>query len=944
MTRNIYYQNVRGLRTKLNDFRTSASTISHDIIILSETWLDPSIYSAELGLPNHLIYRVDRSPNTSSKSRGGGVLIAVNKKISSKLLKNKNCDVEQIYVMLNDKTKKTIIGCVYIPPNSNITKYKSHCEDVELLKSNHPNHHIILCGDYNLPNCKFNDLDYLPVTACEREILDMSIYLGLFQCNNVSNCSNRLLDLIFSTEKDIKVFESVEFFDPIDKHHPPLTILEPNTIECVPTIKKYSRNFINANYHDINHALNCVDWSLLNEGDLNYSVELFYTQLNNIISDTIPLTHLKIPKYPIWFSKELVQLIAIKKEIHKKFKENRSLSNYMAFNNIRRDCKKITKSCYNNYINSVENNIIHDVKYFWKYTKSMKKNSVGISGNMRYGQHSSSKIKEIVNMFADFFKDVYEPVIPDDLIPHFNSDINLDLSQIHIDIKDIIGGIKSLEPKTSSGPDKIPPIFLKNCAHSLSVPLNILFNKSLSTGSFPQIWKLSYLTPVFKSGDQSFVENYRPICILSSIPKLFEKLILNKISFILNSCITTCQHGFVSGRSTLTNLTLYENFISNALSHNQQVDSIYTDFSKAFDKVCHKILINKLSKLGIKGNLLSWFKSYLVMRQLTVCLFDNLSYTFEATSGVPQGSHLGPILFNLFINDVPNIFTHVLILMFADDLKLYKIIHNIEDCLSLQSNLNCFSDWCLQNKLTLNVNKCQVMRFHRKRNPLLFTYFLNNHTLSAVVEIRDLGITFDTKLTFIKHINNITSKAMQMLGFILRISKDFKNLKTVKLLYISLVRSQLEFNSTIWNPYYSVHENSLERVQHKFLRHINFKLGIFIENINYFSLLQLLGLDTLKERRICSDLFYLFKIVNNLLNSPELLSLICFHVPSRSVRHKLPYHCKNAGSNAELYSIINRLHMLGNKYVVDDVINIERLSTYKHYIIKAVCQRFLVGI
>lgn len=341
-------------------------------------------------------------------------------------------------------------------------------------------------------------------------------------------------------------------------------------------------------------------------------------------------------------------------------------------------------------------------------------------------------------------------------------------------------------------------------------------------------------------------------------------------------------------------------------------DDLHT--RKAFDKVCHKILINKLSKLGISGKLLCWIKNYLSKRILTVCINEHLSYEFEATSGVPQGSHLGPILFILFINDVTSIFSDVNILLFADDMKIYKIIKNIYDCLSLQSNFMKFAEWCTINKLTLNIKKCQIMSFFRIKNPIKYSYTLNNHSLLSVSEIRDLGITFDTKLSFINHINMITSKAMKMLGFIIRISKDFKNIHTLKLLYTTLVRSHLEYNSSIWNPFYKSHAISIERIQHKFIRIINFKLGIPADNIDYNSLLQTLRLLSLKDRRIINDLIFLFKIINNRFDSPELVSLINYHVPSRPTRLKSIYHCNNTGTNSEQNSILHRLHRLGNEY------------------------------
>lgn len=495
--------------------------------------------------------------------------------------------------------------------------------------------------------------------------------------------------------------------------------------------------------------------------------------------------------------------------------------------------------------------------------------------------------------------------------------------------------LKLLDQSKSGGPDKIPPVFLNNCASNLAYPLYLLFNQSLKTGCFPTKWKFSFLTPIFKKGDKHEVINYRPVCLLSTIPKVFEKIVLKKIIFQLNHVISPKQHGFSTGKSTLTNLLTYQNYISDAMSSKCQVDSIYTDLSKAFDKVNHELLLNKLHKFGIGGSLYKWISSYLIKRLLAVKIDGTFSYKFTATSGVPQGSHLGPILFLLFVNDVLYIFNDVQVLMFADDLKLFKAIRNINDCHILFNNLLKFIMWCHDNRLQLNVSKCQIMRFYRVKNPIFFDYSINNMSLVSVSEINDLGIWFDTKLNFIKHIEIITNKALKMLGFILRVSSDFNNVNTVKTLYMSLVRSHIEYNSTVWSPNYEIHSHAIERIQNKFLRYVNFKMGIPSECLNYDNILCSLNLIKLSDRRIISDLTCLYKIINSMFDTPDLLYVISFHIPGRSVtRQYLPYYCSNSTSISQYYTPMRRIQQLGNKY--SDVVDIFSTSilTYKHTLLK----------
>ena len=199
----IYYQNIRGIRTKLQKLRESAALYSYDIYFLTETWLDGNIKSAELGLDNHKIHRCDRSSSTSTKKKGGGVLIAVDSKLPSRKINTKNNDIEQLFVLTNTPSGKLILGCVYFPPTSDSLMYQKHCEDIELLFTKYPEAKFILTGDYNLPNLEWKGTED-PIILHEKEndaarvILDMLNFLNLNQHNIISNTSNRILDLIMS--------------------------------------------------------------------------------------------------------------------------------------------------------------------------------------------------------------------------------------------------------------------------------------------------------------------------------------------------------------------------------------------------------------------------------------------------------------------------------------------------------------------------------------------------------------------------------------------------------------------------------------------------------------------------------------------------------------------------------------------------------------------------
>lgn len=934
-----YYQNVRGIRTKLPILLTSAATISSDIFILTETWLDPGINSAELGFPNFNIYRMDRNSKTSAKKRGGGVAIAISKSLSSSKISTKNPFIEQLFVNVKTSSGKIIVGCAYLPPNSDVQSYSNHCDEVESICAKYPNTKLLLVGDYNLPHydwCNMNS-----VNVCSnvniRVIRDMALFLGLTQCNSVHNIGGRTLDLALSNVSDICVVRSSEILLPVDVYHPPLEICMSN-LKPISVVKKVAetRNFKKADYDKISNFLKQIDWSFFDsDDDINVHLKIFYSIVNSAIEQFVPLTTYRETQYPKWFSKELINLIYLKKVSHKRFKQSRLAIDYTAFQKLRADCNKLSAKCYKTYISAVEGSIMDDSNFFWKYVKSQKENGTYIPSIMSFDSKLSQNLQETVNLFADCFSAVYTTASDDSNISCIDLVETLDITDCNVTIDDIVSKLKSLDSRKSAGPDNVPPRFLVNCMHTLSYPIHKLFTKSLSSGVFPDLWKFSLLMPIFKKGNKSEVTNYRPICIMSTLPKLFESLVLDKLISRINRTISPLQHGFIKGRSTLSNLILYTNDIVNALNASHQTDSIYTDFSKAFDKVNHKILIHKLKMLGIRGIMLEWFKSYLLGRYLAVKIDSFTSYTFAASSGVPQGSHLGPILFCLFINDIVNIFSNVKVLLFADDLKIYRTIKDDDDRAILQSNLIKLCTWCSVNDLQLNTGKCQIISFYKGKNPLNFSYFMNDANLLRVSQIRDLGIIFHESLQFNIHIDEITSDAMRILGFILRIGANFNSLSTLKHLYCSLVRSRLEYNSTVWSPYYNVHSQSLEKVQNKFLRYVNFKMKIPIELINYNNLLAETKLLKLSDRRVLIDLLFLFKIIKSLIDSPNLLELICINIPARQTRSKVTFNFnKNLNTNYSIFSPIPRIHNLANKYCeLIDIFSVDNFASFKRQLI-----------
>jgi hypothetical protein len=385
----------------------------------------------------------------------------------------------------------------------------------------------------------------------------------------------------------------------------------------------------------------------------------------------------------------------------------------------------------------------------------------------------------------------------------------IDLNYFDISVEQIISKMKNLELGWTPGSDGIPSGFINLCADSLVFPLNIIFNKSLSTGAFPLHWKTEDIIPIHKSGSKTVVENYRGISIMSVFPKILDSIVSDVITNTVKNIIIDEQHGFLKGKSTTTNLFVLTEYVINCFEKNMEVDCIYTDLKKAFDRGDISKLCLKLSIVGIGDPLLSWINSYLTNRKQKVRITSHRSREIKVTSGVPQGSHLGPVLFSIFINNIKNVIRDSLFLLYADDLKLFYNIKSEQDCVRIQDDLCQVVSWCESNGLELNISKCKVIRYSRKKIITLPSYHIHNSALECLFQISDLGIILDNKLTFCSYIEKIVKNSNKMLGFMVRQCSEFDNLRALVLLYNALVRSNLEHN-TIWFPLY---QNAIHRIE-----------------------------------------------------------------------------------------------------------------------------------
>ncbi len=440
--------------------------------------------------------------------------------------------------------------------------------------------------------------------------------------------------------------------------------------------------------------------------------------------------------------------------------------------------------------------------------------------------------KDTANQFNDYFTSIGTTLadkFDNDLTGNINSSEN-DCSNLNstfnFDIvtpEFIFDEICNFANNKSSGLDGINVKLLKLAAPIICNSLAYICNLSLCTSVFPSDWKQAKVTPVFKEGDKSDVSNYRPISVLSIVSKILERAVHNQLYTYLTNCniLNQYQSGFRSNHSTATTLLDVSDYILNNMNDGKVTAAVFLDLKKAFDTVNHEILLSKLYSYGVRGNTLSWFRSYLDKRSQVVNINSTLSDCKGINVGIPQGSILGPLLFIIYVNSLPNSVTSKVV-MYADDTTL---LCSSDDPVSLQSelddNLCRIADWFNTNKLTLNIKKTKFMIFgsnHTVQNFDQIHLRYNNVDVEKVDSFKYLGVTFDSKMSWTCHVDHICKTVSKRIGVIRKV-KYYLPPCTLKLLANSLVMPHFDYCSSVWSNCNAdllnslqVHHNRLARV------------------------------------------------------------------------------------------------------------------------------------
>lgn len=929
---NVMHQNVCSLFGKKSIFQSELVTSSDDVVCITEHWLSKESI-VFCNIDNYIL-----SANyCREKARGGGACIYVKKGLScseidvSDLCVEKTC--ECCCIKINNLNIS--IAVVYRSPSS--TEYETFFNNIESILKRIFNRkmYLIVCGDFNIDfSIKNNHSNRLKNIFKQFDLIPSikePTRYSKFTSKCIDNIATNVNPLHYTASNtETAISDHLAQRISIDiKHIIPIFVKIPQY--CL----MYKRIFNADGLNTLNYILHHEDWSpVYREPDPNISWNIFSSMFIQKFNSIFPRKQIKITQNSstCWMTKGLTVSQNRLKLLKKTADISQNLTDKIKYKNYKKTFEKTVlaakKLSNDKKICSSKNKS----KDMWNIiNKELKKHAVTKDISLHIDGNITNNKDMVVHQFNEYFSTIGLKLQATNNTTNKNylnktrSQNNTRFTEMNtINEKLITDIIKELKNKKSVGLDEIPVKVIKHCAHSLKKPLTAVFNKCLSQGIFPERLKYSKIIPLHKKGSETEVGNYRPISILPVFSKILEKIIYIQLLKYLqdNNILSHNQYGFQQKKST--EQALY-NFINNALMEldkKKSVAGICADLSKAFDCVDHKLLCLKLEYYGIEGIALNMFQSYLSNRMQQVCLAqqDKRNYYTEYKSqgkavkvGVPQGSILGPILFLIYINDLPLNIRSGQITMFADDTSLLISENNNED---LQTNIKIaiheLESWFNTNKLTLNISKSSLIFFsinNNKPEPINIgtTIQVNNELLPIVSNTKLLGLTIDKNLNWKTHTNALCKK-LSALCFAFHSIKNTCSLNTTCTLYFANVSSLLSYGVIFWGT--TKHWKKVFRLQKKIIRIIaNIRVPDSCKN--HFKRLKILTVPSLYIYHI---IIFGLKNINYMTNQD---------IHTHDTRHK-----------EDIHSIFHRTNKLKNSPYMAAIKLINKLPRQLHYMLK----------
>ena len=796
--------NVCSLRNKIHEIHQILFTHKIHILSVNETWLDSSVADSIISVPGYSLYRKDRNLH------GGGVCFYVHSDLKVKQHYQINSSLEavalQVQLTAASRHQPSLVICsVYRPPSSPVTFWNTLSNELD--REFEKNEHILILGDFNVDvlqpaSPQYNHLRQFCTEHSLRNLVTTPTRPTSRTCLDLALVSN---DLPPATA-------SVVPLHGVSDHDLVLVAMSISSIILPPTHHfRYVRKpgLCKIDYDKCNRELGreirtVHEANGLSNASLDDNVRSWNSVLQNTIDKYSPLKRVVIPhcKKPLpqpWVDENLKRLLEKRRHLHRKVRKNPGNKSFLeSYRRIRREGTLLNRRLKSEYCAQKFKELKANPRAQWAMINFL-------SGRQQLRSPPKASVSDLTTTFAAIVTDVTRPTsIPACTCACDEANAVILKSFPPVEVEEVRCMLEHLSAAKSPGSDSFSPIFLRQCATTLSTSLTSIINESLSSGTVPEDYKLANVCPVYKGGERSDPSNYRPISLLPIVSKLLERIVHRCLVMHLTdpeiNGLPPEQFAYRRSHSCEDALTLAISRWTAALDTSHLCGAVFADLSKAFDRVQHSKLIEILHSLGIHGAALNWFISYLSHRKQQVKARDQIGVAYDCTRGVPQGSVLGPILFCVYLRSIPKVFKHSSCQIYADDICFYTVSKDANIiCANLTEDINRLHDELTRLGLVLNPQKTKLLVFHRStlELPRSLCVSCNNTSIPAESSTRYLGIIIDDQLTFKLQVESVCKKVYDKIN---AFKHGRRNLCRAarRTFYLSIVQSTLEYASNAY--------------------------------------------------------------------------------------------------------------------------------------------------
>ncbi len=808
-----------------------------DILMLGETWLQPSsIADSFLEIPGFNLFRKDRPDGRN----GGGLLVYV--KSSLKVHRRTDLEYHDLeYVVLELQLQnfgKCILFCCYRPPSD---QYHSFFDQLSGALSKTFPSTLFLLGDLNAKHMQWTSATQ---NAAGVRFMTLLEDFSLTQCVtsptrfSSDGQQSSTLDLFATNRPDL--VRDVIISDPISDHCCVCVKLSINT----PIPQSFVHNtpdYDNTDWVSLRERLSMTPLLEAIQGTTNVNIawHTWSTIVSEVIERFVPMRRIVFrAKNKPWMTAYLHRLSRKKHRLFRAAKRSESPEDWSKYTSFRNFCNAEFQKGKTQHFVKLHAELDQEIdgsRHWWQKAKSAAKiskaNASTTIPDLEENNVIATTPTQKSDMLATFFARQCSTPTPDSNdtagcpYPRPKDHPTFEFPPISEQI--VLRQLLKLSLFKSSGCRIITNRVLKETAPFVASSLTYLYNLSINTEVFPEEWKSAVVTPIFKNrGKPQDPTNYRPISLLSSVSKVLDAIQCKALtSYLLkHHLITDHQFGFLPGRSTTHQLLFMISEFTKALGQGQNAAAVFLDFQKAFDRVWHPGLLHKLAKAGVEPHSLQWLRSYLFERSLRVQIGSTQSSTFSVTAGVPQGSHLGPILFLVFINDLPEA-TSSSTELYADDALLYETfdrMKSIEGLAHLQQGVSAASQWAMDWQGRFAPSKSELLPIgkYAEKHCLEVPLEIEQEPIVVVQQHKHLGVIISTDLRWRHHLEQLLTSGKKRAGLIRHMSQYLPPHVSAKL-YCYYIRPSLEYASPVWHGSITAEQAlSLERVQASVARSI----------------------------------------------------------------------------------------------------------------------------